>query len=73
LLELFEKHENYKEVKDGYTKLSENEEGSRLFYTIEEIHIDNIPFGDIGGRILGLGLLENTNLLYMNLSMMYKE
>jgi len=73
LLELFEKHNNYKEVKDGYTKLSENKEGSRLFYTIERIDIRNKPFGDIGAKILGLGLLENTNLLYLVLSMMYKE
>jgi len=70
---VFEKHENYKEVEDGYTKLSENEEGSRLFYTIERISMNNIPIGDMGGKILGLGLLENTKLLYLTLSMVYKE
>jgi len=73
LLELLKKDKNYKEVENGYKELSENEEGSRLFYTIEAISIINIPFGDMGGKILGLGLLENTNLLYMNISMVYKE
>jgi len=73
LLEQFKEDRNYKEVENGYKKLSENKEGSRLFYTIEEIHIKNKPFGDMGGKILGLGLLENTKLLYVNLSMVYKE
>jgi len=31
------------------------------------------PFGDMGGKILGLGLLKNTKLLYMNLSIIYKQ
>ena len=73
MLELLKKDENYEEVEDGYKKLSENEEGSRLFYTIEVIYIRNIPFGDMGARILGLELIENTKLLYLVLSMMYKE
>jgi len=73
LLELFKKDENYSIIEYSYKKLSENKEGSRLFYTIERIDIKNKPFGDIGAKILGLGLLENTKLLYMNLSMVYKE
>jgi len=73
LLEQFKEDKNYKEVENSYKKLSENEEGSRLFYTIERIGILNKPFGDMGGKILGLGLLENTKLLYMDLSMVYKE
>jgi len=44
-----------------------------LFYTIELIHIINKPLGDMGGKILGLGLLENTKLLYLALSMVYKQ
>ena len=73
MLELFKQDKNYKEVENGYKKLSENKEGSRLFYTIERIGILNKPFDDVEGKILGLGLLENTKLLYMNLSMVYKE
>jgi len=41
--------------------------------TIERIDINVAPFGDMGGKILGLGLLKNTKLLYMNLSIVYKE
>jgi len=73
LLELFKQDKNYKEVENGYKKLSENKEGSRLFYTIEVIYISNKPFGDMGAKILGLGLLENTKLLYLALSMVYKQ
>jgi len=73
LLELFKQDKNYKEVENGYKELSENKEGNRLFYTIEAIYIQNKPFGDMGAKILGLGLLENTKLLYLVLSMVYKE
>ena len=72
-MEQFEEDENYEEVKDGYKKLSENKEGSRLFYTIEKIHIINEPLGDMGGKILGLGLLKNTKLLYLVLRIFLKE
>ena len=44
-----------------------------LLNTIEAIYINNEPFGDMGGKILGLGLLKNTKLLYMNLSIIYKQ
>ena len=73
MLEQFKQDKNYSIVEDSYKKLSENKGGSRLFYTIERINIRNKPFGDMGGKILGLGLLENTKLLYMNISMVYKE
>ena len=73
MLKQFEKHEKYGKVKDGYTKLIENEEGSEILNTIELIHIHNQPFGDMGAKILGLGLLKNTKLLYMNLSIIYKQ
>jgi len=73
LLNQFEKHKNYKEVKDGYVKLIENKEGSKILNTIETIDIFNRPFGDMGARILGLGLLKNTKLLYLQLGIFLKE
>jgi len=73
LLKQFEKHGSYKQVKDGYIKLIENKEGSKILNTIEQIHIFNSPFGDMGARILGLGLLKNTKLLYLELGIFLKE
>ena len=73
MLNQFEDHEYYKEVKDNYVKLTENEEGIKILNTIETIHIDNKPFGDMGARILGLGLLKNTKLLYLQLRIFLKE
>jgi len=73
LLKLFEKDKNYKEVKDGYAKLIENEKSSELLNTIEKIFISNTSFGDMGAKILGLGLLKNTELLYLVLGIFLKE
>ena len=73
MLKLFRKDKNYEKLKDGYAKLIENKEGSEILNTIELIYIDNKPFGDIGAKILGLGLLKNTKLLYLVLSIFLKE
>jgi len=73
LLKLFEKDKSYKQVKDGYAKLIENKEGSEILNTIENIWICNEPFGDMGEKILGLGLLKNTELLYLVLRIFLKE
>jgi len=72
LLKLFEKDENYEKVKNGYARLIENEEGSEILNTIEQIYISNTPFGDMGAKILGLGLLKNTKLLYLHLRIFLK-
>jgi len=73
LLKLFRKDKNYEKLKDGYAKLIENKEGSEILNTIEIIYISNTPFGDMGAKILGLGLLKNTELLYLALRIFLKE
>ena len=73
MLKLFEKDENYEKVKNGYARLIENEEGSEILNTIERIRIHNEPIGDMGAKILGLGLLKNTRLIYLELSIFLKE
>ena len=45
----------------------------KLLNTIDKISIFNQPFGDMGARILGLGLLKNTKLLYLVLSIFLKQ
>ena len=73
MLKLFKEHESYEKVKDGYEKLIENKEGSEILNTIELIDIYHTPFGDMGARILGLGLLKNTKLLYLRLGIFLKQ
>ena len=73
MLKLFEKDENYEKVKNGYARLIENEEGSEILNTIEKIDICGATFGDMGAKILGLGLLENTKLLYLELGIFLKQ
>jgi len=73
LLKQFEKDKSYKIAKDEYTKLIENKEGSKIFNTIEYIEICDKPFGDMGAKILGLGLLKNNKLLYLELRIFLKE
>ena len=51
----------------------EEELGYKLLNTIDKISIFNQPFGDMGARILGLGLLKNTKLLYLNLRIFLKQ
>ena len=69
---MFKKHKNYKQLKDHYAYLIGNREGSEILNTIEDIWIYNKPFGDMGAKILGLGLLKNTKLLYLDLSIFLK-
>ena len=73
MLKQFENHGSYKKVKDGYEMLIENEGGIKILNTIELIRVLNEPFGDIGARILGLGLLKNTKLLYLELGIFLKQ
>jgi len=73
LLKLLEENERYEKLKDGYTKVIENEEGSEILNTIEKIDICGATFGDMGAKILGLGLLENTKLLYLELGIFLKQ
>jgi len=38
---------------------------------IERVHNEDKPFGDIGGKVLGLCLLKADKLLYMNLRIFF--
>ena len=40
---------------------------------IERTYDYNQPFGDIGGRVLGLCLLKADKLLYMRFSIFWKQ
>ena len=73
MLKLVEKDIYYTQLKDNYAMLIENREGTKILNTIEAINIYTTSFGDMGARILGLGLLKNTNLLYLAFSIFLKE
>jgi len=70
---MFKKHKNYKQLKDHYAYLIGNREGSEILNTIDRIWIYNQPIGDMGAKILGLGLLKNARLMYLELSIFLRE
>lgn len=63
----------YNRVNERYKKMIANSEGKKVPNFIERIgdHIES--YGDLGGKILGLGLAKATKLIYLDLRNLFKH
>lgn len=58
----------YDLVNERYKKMIANSEGKKVPNFIERIYDHTESYGDLGGKILGLGLAKATKLIYLDLS-----